>query len=185
MGKVYVGLAGKLASGKGRVSGFLIERHDAYRVRSSDPLRQTLDLFGVPQSRDNLSKLSTFLRSAYGEDTICNAMARMLSASGKLVAIFDGMRRLADEARFRTIENFFLVYVDASQDVRYDRYIKRNENLGDSDMTREQFNARDTAEPEQEIEKLRNCADFVIDNNINSIEHLDKQIEDIFTKIIA
>lgn len=184
MEKVFIGLAGKLASGKGRVSGYLIETHDAYRLRSSDPLRQTLDLFGVPQSRDNLSTLSTFLRSTYGEDTICNAMARLLTMSEKPVAIFDGMRRLMDEKIFRKFDNFYLVYVDASPDVRYARYIIRNENPGDAEMTREDFDKRDNAEPEQEIEKLREYADFVIDNNVNEIEHLDLQIDDVFTKIM-
>ncbi len=184
MPKIFIGLAGKLASGKGRVSGYVIDKHNGFRLRSSDPLRQTLDLFGVPQSRDNLSKLSTFVRSAYGEDTIANAMMQMLSATEKPIAIFDGMRRCIDEERFRTLPNFFLVYVDASPDIRYDRYIKRNENPGDAEMSREEFNARDTAEPEQEIDKLKSRADFVIDNTTNSIEHLDGQIEEMFSKII-
>lgn len=183
MNKVVIGLAGKLASGKGRVSGYLIEKHDAYRLRSSDPLRQTLDLFGVPQSRDNLSKLSTFLRSQYGENTMATAMMRMLSASEKPVAIFDGMRRSVDEETFRALSHFYLVYVDASAVVRYDRYIKRNENPGDAEMTREEFDIRDSAEPEREIELLKAKADFVIDNNTNSIEHLDVQIEEIFKKL--
>lgn len=185
MHKVFIGLAGKLASGKGRVSGHLIEKYDADRIRSSDPLRQTLDLFGVPQSRDNLSSLSTFLRATYGEDTIAKAMGNMLSKSPKNVAIFDGMRRMVDMQHFRTFDNFTLIYVDASADVRYDRYIKRNENPGDAEMTREDFDKRDAAEPEQEIEGLKEHADFVIDNNINSIEHLDLQIDEVLKKILT
>lgn len=184
MEKVFIGLAGKLASGKGRVSGYLIEKHDADRIRSSDPLRQVLDLFAIPQSRDNLSVLSTFLRVTYGEGTIAKAMGNMLSRSPKQVAIFDGMRRMIDVEHFRTFDNFVLVYVDASADVRYDRYIKRNENPGDAEMTREDFDKRDNAEPEQEIEGLREFADFVIDNNTNVIEHLDNQIEELFKKVI-
>ena len=184
MDKIFIGLAGKLASGKGRMSSHLIEKYDAFRLRSSDPLRQTLDLFGVPQSRDNLGALSTFLRSTYGENTICNAMARMLTATESPVAIFDGMRRLMDVSIFRQFPRFYLIYVDASSEVRYDRYIKRNENPGDVEMSREDFDMRDDAEPEQELELLKAHADFVIDNNTNSIEHLDTQIDTVLSTIL-
>ncbi|MEK7619441.1 MAG: hypothetical protein AAB416_04395 [Patescibacteria group bacterium] len=184
MKKIIVGLAGKMASGKGRIGSYLVEKYDADRIRSSDPLRRVLDMFGVPQSRENLSSLSTFLRTTYGENTLAKSMARLLSESPKRISIFDGMRRRIDVSHFRQFDNFYLIYVDAKPEVRYDRTVTRNENVGDADLTREQFDARDILEPEQEVEQLKDYADFVVENNLNSVEHLDTQVEEILKKIL-
>lgn len=184
MPKVLIGLAGKMASGKGRFGSYLVDTYDADRIRSSDPLRKVLDIFGVPQSRENLSALSTFIRSTYGEDTIVKAMENLLLASPKEIAIWDGMRRRIDEQYFRKFSNFYLVYIHSTPDVRYARYISRNENPGDGEMTREEFDKRDMAETEEEIEQLKNHADFVIHNETNMIEDLDRQIEDVIGQIM-
>lgn len=183
MKKIIIGLAGKMASGKGRIGSYLVEKFEADRIRSSDPLRQVLDMYCVPQSRENLSSLSTFLRTTYGENTIAKAMGRLLTDSPKRIAIFDGMRRRIDVSHFRQFDNFYLIYVDATPKLRYERTVSRNENVGDADLTREQFDARDMLEPEQEVEQLKDYADFVVDNNVNSIEHLDKQVEEILKKV--
>lgn len=184
MEKIIIGLAGRLASGKGRVSKELIEKHGAFRVRSSDPLRATLDMFGVPQSRDNLSALSTFLRTTFGEGTINYYMEKVIAESHEPIALFDGMRIKAQLDHFRKFPNFRLVFIDARQETRYQRYITRNENPGDAEMSYADFLKRDNLEPEQQIESLRQFADFVIDNN-GTQEQLDAQIETVLKNLIS
>lgn len=183
MKRLIIGLAGRLASGKGRVGSILVERHQAHRIRSSDPLRATLDQYGVSQSRDNLSALSTFLRTTYGEETIASSMWKLITASPARIAIFDGMRRKVDVEYFRKFDNFYLIFMDTDVAIRYQRYITRNENPGDKNMTYEEFLKRDNLEPEQEIELLKEYADFVI-NNSGTLEHLDHEIARVLHTIM-
>lgn len=181
--KVVVGIAGKLASGKGTVAKYLVEHYSAYKTRSSDPLRATLDIFDIPQSRENLDSLSTFLRSTYGEDTIARAVARVLRENSSAVVIFDGLRRLVDIEAIRSFEHSFFIYVHADQKLRHERCRERNENVGDDVMTFEVFRKKDDEEPQQQIEALREYADVVIDNN-GDLPALMKQIhEQIDTQI--
>lgn len=177
-----IGVSGKIASGKGSVSKHILQCCSATRHRSSDPLRQVVDIFDIPQSRENLSNLSTFLRATYGEHVIAQAMLRLLSGAQTEFAIFDGMRRLIDLETFRPLPNFTFIFVDCKQEVRYQRYISRNENPGDGIMSWEEFLKRDTAETEEQIDLLKSSADYLIDNN-GSYEFLDRRIEEVVNEI--
>lgn len=186
--KIVVGVAGKLASGKGTVARYLVEQYAAEKTRSSDPLRATLDIFDIPQSRENLDSLSTFLRATYGEDTIARAVARVLRQSNASVAIFDGMRRLVDIEAIRSFEHSLFIYVEADQKIRYERCRQRNENVGDDTMTFEVFQQKDNEEPQQQIEALRGYADIVIDNSGSRDElmaQITEQVDVVIQKMIA
>lgn len=185
--KVIVGIAGKLASGKGTVTKYIVEQYDAAKARSSDPLRTVLDIFEVPKSRQNLDALSTFVRASYGEDTIARAVARVLRESSAPVAMFDGMRRIVDVETIRSFEHSLFIYVHAEQLVRYDRCKQRNENVGDDSMSFEEFKKKDDDEPQQQIEALRQYADIVIDNNGSYDEligYLHDQIDPVMQKLL-
>lgn len=186
--KIIVGIAGKLASGKGTVAKYLVGEYGAKKTRSSDPLRAVLDIFDVPQSRENLDALSTFVRGTYGEDTIARAVARVLHASSSPVAMFDGIRRIVDVETIRSFEHSLFIYVYADQLLRYERCKQRSENVGDDTMSFEVFQEKDNDEPQQQIETLREYADVVIDNNGSYDElmaHIHEQIDPVIQKFLA
>lgn len=186
--KIVVGIAGKLASGKGTVTKYIVEQYAAEKTRSSDPLRTTLDIFDIPQSRENLDSLSTFLRATYGEGTIAQAVAHVLRQSNASVAIFDGMRRLVDIEAIRSFEHSLFIYVEADQKIRYERCRQRNENVGDDTMSFEVFQQKDNEEPQQQIEALREYADIVIDNSGTRDElmaHITERVDADIQKMIA
>lgn len=182
MPRFLIGVAGRMASGKGSVAKYMQQCCGAERHRSSDPLRQVVDIFALPQSRENLSRLSTFLRQTYGEHIIAHAMVRLLEQAKSEFALFDGMRRLIDLETFRPMPHFTFVFVDCDQRTRYQRYISRNENPGDAEMSWEEFIRRDTAETEEQIDLLKEHADYVIDNN-DSYEELERRIEAVVNEI--
>lgn len=182
--KIVIGITGKLASGKGTIAKYIVENYDAQKTRSSDPLRQTLVLFDISQSRENLDKLSTFVRQTYGENTIAASVARVLRQTQAKVVIFDGMRRLIDVETLRSFEHSLFIYVHVERDVRYQRCKTRNENVGDDVMTYEEFCEKDDEEPEQQIEALREYADIVIDNGAG-IDELMNQIKEKIVPAIA
>lgn len=171
-----------MASGKGSVSKYLVQHYGAERYGSSDPLRAIVDIFDIPQSRLNLTNLSTFLRETYGENVIAQSVLKLTTSSKAPIAIFDGMRRLIDIQTFRPLPNFTFIFVDCDERVRYQRYISRNENPGDADMSWEDFTARDAAETECQINQLRAYADVVIDNGL-SYEHLIAETKKVAERI--
>lgn len=181
---ILIGISGRMASGKGSVSKYLVQNYNAERHGSSYPLRAIVDIFDIPQSRVNLSDLSTFLRETYGEDVIAQAMMKLLKGSKAPIAIFDGMRRLIDIQTFRPLPNFTFIFVDCDEKNRYTRYVSRNENTGDAEMSLEEFRKRDSAETECQISELKESADIVIDNN-GSYEHLIEQTKDAVDGIIG
>lgn len=183
MSQVIIGIAGKMASGKGRISEYLLNQYDVDKAKTSHFLRQVLDIFGIPQSRENLHHLSTFLRKTYGEDTLARALVRYAKQATKLIILIDGIRRATDIKNLKELPNFYLIYVDVEQKIRYQRYIQRNENPGDAEMTFEIFQREDAAEPEQQIESLKEHAKFILDNN-GTTENLDVQIEKMLDAII-
>lgn len=181
-GKIIIGLAGKMASGKETVSKYFSDKYGAKKIRFSDPLRQILDILDLPDSRQNLQTLSTAVRQNFGEDILTKATLKLVSQLNSNLIVIDGVRRAADIKNFRELKNFFLIYVDTSQEKRYERSVARNENPSDREMTHEEFDKKDDAEPEIQIESLKKEADFLIDNN-GTLEETYSQIENIFKKI--
>ncbi len=185
MDKVIIGVAGRMASGKGTVAKHVLQHYpSAKRFRSSDALRMMLDLYQVPQTRENLHLLSTFLRQTYGEDTIARGLVRAIKQSDAPIAVFDGIRREVDIQSFRQFPSFYFIYVDVDARVRYERYISRNENVGDAELSYEEFIERDNAEPEQQVEQLRAYADLIIDNN-GTAQAFEDQLSILLEKKLA
>jgi len=180
--KTIIGLAGKIASGKETVGKYLIKKFGAKKIRFSDPLRKILGILNLPDSRQNLQTLSTIIRQNFGENILAKSVMRTVARSKNNLIIIDGVRRASDIDDFKKNKNFYLIYIEASQENRYKRCVKRNENPGDDKMTFDDFNKKDNAESEMQIESLKKKANFTIDNN-QSFESLYRQIENILRKI--
>lgn len=68
--QIVIGLVGEMSSGKGTVARHVAEKYGASTYRFSTILRDILDRVYVKHARENIQKLSTFLRQAYGEDLL-------------------------------------------------------------------------------------------------------------------
>lgn len=182
--RALIGTTGRLASGKGRMAKEILKQFDAEQLRFSDSLRAVLDMYGVPQSRDNIDALSTFLRATYGEQVLAKAVESKALKSSREIVIIDGVRRAIDMETLSKHPHFKLVYIDVRPEIRYERSKSRNENVGDADLTYDEFMKMDSAEPQQQIESLKSIADYVIDNN-GSAEEFDAQIKDVLQKALG
>lgn len=180
--KVILGLVGELAAGKGTIVDYLKKNHSAVSFRFSDPLRKTLDLYDLKISRDNMQNLSTILRGNFGENLLARAMTKQAKESPKDLIVVDGVRRFTDIENFTELSEFNLVYITAEAKTRYDRYIKRNENIGDDSLSFEDFNTKDQAEADKQVPEVGKQAKFKIDNN-GTLDQLYEQVEDILNKI--
>lgn len=181
MNKIILGLAGEMASGKGTVAQYLIQKDNSSSHRFSTMLRDVLTRLHLEHSRENLQHLSTMVRKTYGEDTLARVMAEDVKKDEAQIVVVDGVRRLDDIVYLKELEGFKLIYIDADIRKRYERIIARNENIDDQGKTFEQFEEESKDESEVQIAILKNYADIIIDNNAD-IEHLHTQIDELLVE---
>lgn len=154
-----------MASGKGTVSKYLEEKYGAKVYRFSDTLRNILDILHIECNRANLSNLSSIIRQNFGEDAISKAIAESVKIDNNEVLVVDGARRPEDLKYLSEIVGFKLVFVEADMEKRYERIVKRGENMDDNIKTFEDFKKDHKREAEFQARELRNISDAVIDNN--------------------
>ena len=182
MPKIIIGLIGELAAGKGTVTNYLKDNHQAVSFRFSDTLRETLNIFNLDISRENMQNISTLLRVNFGENILAKAIAKKVRISDQNLIIIDGVRRHTDLENLNDLPDFHLIYVTADQKIRHERYIKRNENIGDDKITFAEFKTKEQAEADRQIPEVAKSAHHRIDNN-GSFNELYQQIEAIIQKI--
>lgn len=184
MAQLIIGIAGEIASGKDTAGKYIAEKYDALSLRFSQPLRDILDRMSIEQNRENMAKLSLYLRKAFGEDVLSRVLLAESEKSQKAMVVVDGVRRLPDIIHMETNAHFYFVYIDAGSETRYGRLIQRRQNTDDATKTPVQFTKDALLETETKILELKERADFVISND-GTLAELEKQIDDVIAKILA
>lgn len=178
MAKIILGLAGEMASGKGTAAQYLSEHKGASVHRFSTMLRDVLTRIHLPQTRENIQKLSKILRDTYGQDTFARVIAEDVAADTSAMVIVDGVRRESDIVHLRKNPAFRLVFIDTDLRTRFDRITQRSENVDDHGKTFAQFVQESKADAEIQIAALKDIADDVINNN-GTHDDLHQQIDAI------
>lgn len=163
--KLIIGLTGQIASGKGTVAKYLVERHNASVVKFSDILREILRSLALLESRENIQKISTSVRNLFGEDILARAVAARAGNIKDGIIVVDGVRRLDDIKYLSGDKNFILVAVEADIQRRYERLTKRGENSDDLKKTFEEFVADHNYETELTIKDVEQLAKIHLNNN--------------------
>lgn len=169
-------IAGPIVSGKDTAAEYCATRLGGIRISSSSDQYRVLEMFGVSNTREHVQALSLFLVNEYGQDTICRSVRRQIADVEKPV-ITDSVRRVGDIECLASDTPVHLVYLDASQDMRYAWFCKRGKGSGDTTLSREEFNRRDTAQTEMTLPDLKARASVVVLNN-GTREEFDQKIEE-------
>jgi dephospho-CoA kinase len=176
MARIILGLTGLMACGKGTATKYLVAKHQARAFRFSTVFRDVLDRLYIPQSRDNMQKLSLALRQIFGQDLLAETMAKDIAKTKENILVIDGIRRLEDLKYLRKLSNFKVVSLEMAEKLRYARLVSRGENANDKNKTWEQFLKDQQGETELTITEVMKQADVVIDNN-GSLEDLSQQLD--------
>lgn len=166
--QVVIGLVGEKGGGKGTLTKLL--REDAppgvtvATMRFSDLHRETLALWHLPITRQNMQELSRILVAAYGKDVIANAMRVRIETTAAQLVVVDGVRWEDDRLLIRSFPRNLLVYVTADARVRFERIQGRGENHDDHTASFEQFMDEERALAEQSIAHIGATADVTISN---------------------
>lgn len=182
MPKLIFGLVGQIACGKDISKKYLEEKYGTSSHRFSTMLRDILNRLYLPVSRSNLQDLSFNIRNLFGEDTLARVIAEDVKNDRQEIVVVEGIRRMADIVTLKNFPNFHLIRIVADPKIRYERTVKRNENIGDAEKTLEQFLSDEQRETEREIPIVMAKAKYQIDNN-GSLTELYQQIDLIMTKL--
>ncbi|MFH1430647.1 MAG: AAA family ATPase [Candidatus Uhrbacteria bacterium] len=168
-----VGLVGEKGSGKGTLARLLEEAAPSgvrvAQVRFSDVLRETLSLWHLEHSRANLQALARSMAETFSAHAISDAVQHRIANAADLV-IVDGVRWLADEQLIRSFPQNTMVYITVPPEVRYRRLRERNENIGETDASYEQFLVEEQARSERDIADIGSRADMSIVNDRSIVE---------------
>ncbi len=175
MKKIIFGFTGQMASGKGTVAEFFAKEFGATTYTFSKMLRDTLTRFYLPVDRDGLIKMSEFIRSTFGEDTMARTMSLDVENDTNDLIIIEGIRREADIKYLKKMNNFILVRIEADIERRYERLIKRDEKSDDKLKTFEEFKADHERSTEKSIEAIERQALESI-NNDGTMQELQTQL---------
>jgi len=182
-GKIIIGVAGEMASGKDTVTRHIVERYGGREFGFSDSLRDLLDRLHMPKDREHLTRLSMALRKEFGQDVLARIMDGDAKEAAERIVVIDGVRRPTDIEILGKNPEFSLVYVEADFMIRYERIKGRGQNADDATKTIEAFKADHLLETEVTIPALRSEADHII-NNDGTLEVLIEQVDAVMDQLI-
>lgn len=179
--KVIFGFTGLPACGKGTAAKYFEEKYGARTFRFSTMLRDLLDRIYLPQTRDNMIKMSEIIRGTFGEDTMARVIAKDAEQATTDIIVVEGIRRMADIEHLSKLPNFVLVEIFADIEKRLERIRARRENPDDATKTMEQFKADHQRSTELTILDVIKVATEHLDNN-GTVEELHKNLENLCLK---
>lgn len=172
-----IGLVGEKGSGKETFTKFFCEAmtdHSVAVICFSDLLAETLTLWGMPVTRKNLQQLAGIMNTGFGEGTLTHAIRERIKLQSSDMVLLDGVRWESDWRMIRELPNSMLIYLTAKPKIRYERLKLRNQKVGESEATIEQFLEEEKAYTEIFIAKIGADADHTIENNGTLAEYRER-----------
>ena len=171
---LYIGLSGTVMAGKGIVRGLLTKRYSAHTFSLSDMLREEADRRGVEKTRQALTDIADELRLKRGNGVLAEISLEKISKMKEHhdVIIMDSIRNPGEVEMLRTAlkRHFFLIFIDAPIDIRYQRSLER-EREGEGTKTFLEFENKHREEtrgrPDRLIADERGHHGEMIDYGVN------------------
>ncbi len=179
-----VGLVGEKGSGKETFSVFLEQiatGKTIYHIRFSDILKQTLLLWDLPITRENLQLLAIIMDQGFGQGSLTHAISEQIVGSDADIIILDGIRWESDVKLLESFPHHMLIYITADLEKRYNRLLLRGEKSEEMTSTLDQFIREEQAENELLIPKIGKSAAVKIENN-GTLEDFKEAVESFYKK---
>jgi len=167
---LYIGLAGRIGSGKTVVSKHLQDNYGANERRFSEILEEILGTLRFPIKREYLQKLGKVLREEFGHGILVEVMKKKLEEETSDAIVVDGVRYENEVDMLRSLEDSILIFVSAPSELRYERVVKRG-TRGEAAISYDDFLKNEEAATEREVGAVEKQADFILEN-VGTIEEL-------------
>ncbi len=168
-----IGVAGLNAAGKTEVVE-LLERRGFYRSSLSDVIRHELLGEGLEPTRERMTERGRALREKYGLAVLAERVRHALPTDRNHV--IDSIRHPAEVSALRAGEDFLLIWVEASSEVRFERARRRGSERDPESFEEFESDERRELESEeaagQQLLGVREHADEVLvnDGDLASLE---------------
>lgn len=183
---MIIGLTGLPGTGKGTIASFLKEKGFGY-LSLSDELREIARIRNIELTRENLQNLGTELKKGRDYGVLAELVIKKIEMQEYKQAVVDGIRHPREIDKLRRLKNFFLIAVDASPEIRFQRL--RGRSREQDPLEWEAFLKMDEKEkgvnnPESglQLSKTLRLADYKITNN-STLEEFKEKIAALFNEI--
>jgi len=181
---VVIGVTGTLGAGKGEVAEFLIKNHGFKHFTFRGYFIEQLKKRGTEINRDTITAIANELRATLGEKYFDEVLAPVY-ASGENYVV-ESIRTPSEVAFLRKQNSTFLVAVDATIELRYERIYKRGSETDTVPFERfkeqEEIEMRNTDPNKQNLEYCIKHADFSLSNE-GDMNELHIKIQQILQQI--
>ena len=163
---MIIGLTGRNGSGKGEAVRFL-QYKSFYPYSLSDVIREEVRMRGMEITRERLIEVGTDLRTQGGTAILAERILEKIEGDKNYV--IDSFRHPDEVKAFKARDDFSLIFVDATPEVRFQRVRDRGRERDAT--TVEEFlevEGREVAGEDwhgQQLEAVEKIADFTISNN--------------------
>lgn len=178
MVKIIIGVTGTKAAGKDEFVKILGE-YGFVSFSLADIVREEAQRRGLPPTTSNLQDIGNELRKSHGNAVLVEMTVEKISEPAEISRIVINSIRNPVEVKLlqkRFGNKFFLIGIDADEEIRRKRYLKR-EGVKEEDFVRD--NRRDLKERESYGQQVAEClrlAREIIYNN-GSLEELREKGE--------
>jgi len=201
---LYIGLSGPMLGGKGTVREVIESKYKTYSLSLSDIVREETRKRGLELIRDNLVNVADDLRYKHGPGILAELAIKKVISLGKEaenyeIILFDSIRNPFEVKEFRQTlkKHFFLIYVDAPLEIRYER-LKKRRREGEEILSFEEFKKKSEEEflgrEDRKIVEEESDHPEVLDYGVNLSECLkranaiiinDKSREELEKQVIS
>ncbi|MDR2772054.1 MAG: AAA family ATPase [Elusimicrobiota bacterium] len=181
---MIIGLTGSFCAGKDTIAEYIVTKNNFFHFSLSDIIREAMKNEGVEPTRENLIVFGTKMREENGNGVLAKMVMKEIDE--KKNYCITSIRHLDEVNELRKNKKFVLVNIDAPQNVRFERMLKRK-RAGDPE-TLEKFIEFEKRESQssgagQQLLKTAQAADIIFINDTNDIKSLVQKIELLLKKI--
>ena len=182
---IIIGITGTLGAGKGTIVDYLheVRGFGHYSVRAF--LIEEIKRRNMEVNRDSMVIVANDLRASHSPDYIVGQLYRLAEQSGNN-CIIESIRTPGEVKLLRSKENFWLISVDASPEIRYQRICKRGsetDHVSFETFIENEKREMDSVDPnKQNLRKCIEMADYQLMND-GGVEDLHRKMNEILNKI--
>ncbi len=185
MSELVLGIVGRPSAGKDEAANFFIHK-GFHNYSTADVIRKLLNEAHpeLEETRKNMQIFITDLRKEKGSDIVIQIIKKDLQKP----AVITGFRN-PDEVRvMKNEKNFYLLGINASKEVRYQRSVERK-RANEGRQTFDEFVKIDDEEwfgtnITQKTKEVFEMADTVIDND-QTLEEFHKKLENVYNNLVT
>lgn len=184
MSSLIIGLTGENCSGKGTVAEYLVKKGFVF-ASLSDVIRAELVSEGKEVTRDTLTRKANEMRQEFGPSVLAKKTIALLQGDRNYV--IDSIRNPAEVEELKKSGNFFLFYITAPAELRFERMRSRSRE-GDlktlqAFLKQEDLERKGPAH-QQNLAPTAKMADEIIVNDC-SLEELHVKIDLMLKKLMS